>query len=102
MDEASGCIMAATKIRVYPMFSIGYIYCYNIVGEVLVGSSITECPGCSVSLHGAADPRSRYKHDEWFFVGVPLLELLVLFSNRGMGFGPSSRFKSAIVMFLID
>jgi hypothetical protein len=27
---------------------------------------------------------------------------LVLFSNRGVEFGLSSRFKSAIVMFLID
>ena len=64
MDEAANGVMAATKIRVYSVFSIDCVYCYNIVGEVLVGSPITECPGCSVSLHGAADPRSRYKHDE--------------------------------------
>jgi len=102
VDEAAACVMAATKIRVNSVFCISYIHCYYIECEVLVGPSVAERPGCSVSLHGAADPRSQYKHDELIFVGVPLLELLVLFTNRGMRFGLSSRFKSGIVMFLID
>jgi|GEM_PF-5588876 len=53
--------MAAAEKRVDAVLRLIFIGGDDVEGEILVGSTIAESSGCSVGLHGAADPRSRYK-----------------------------------------
>ena len=56
--------MAAAKVGENAVCRFIFISSYDVDGEFLIGSAVAERTASSVGLHGAADPRSRYKRHE--------------------------------------
>jgi len=56
--------MATAEVGENAVCRFIFIGSYDVDREFLVGSTVAERTASSVGLHGAADPRSRYKRHE--------------------------------------
>ena len=63
--------MAAAEVGENAVCCFIFIGSDDVHREFLVGSAVAERTASSVGLHGAADPRSRYKHHERWSPGKP-------------------------------
>jgi len=63
--------MAAAEVGENAVCRFIFIGGYDVDREFLIGSAVAERTASSVGLHGAADPRSRYKRHERRWPGKP-------------------------------